>query len=92
MEALAPDLYAAEARRLNPRSAWRATYSGPARYRVTVYEMPAEAVAFELVQTSRSEPGTLGIQHKNLFLVASPAEEGGPVRREFLQALERTLP
>ena len=56
-------------RALSFKKAWRASYGGPGGiFTATVYQAPAEAVAFEAAQKWRSEAGQMAFHKESYFV------------------------
>lgn len=67
----------------------RAFYQAGSRVQVIVYEMNAQAVAFELQQKWRNEPGRVAYHQGPYFVIL----EGGDAteQRSLMEALEEVL-
>ena len=79
-------------RALSFKKAWRASYKGPGGVLTsTVYEAPAEAVAFEAAQKWRSEAGQMAFHKNSYFVVLGGANLGDASLGMLLKELESAV-
>jgi hypothetical protein len=80
-------------RSLGLATAWEARYRGTSPCRVAIFEMRAEASAFELVQKWRREEGVVPIQAGRYFLAVEcpelPTATVVPLARDLASAIEK---
>lgn len=85
------DVPMAEVQERGAQSASRRRYEGSASLTVTIFQMKSDASAFELVQKSRPQPGTLFFQAGSRYvLLAAPGLDQRQLN-EIAKALEKEL-
>ncbi len=75
--------------KLGCKQARRASYEGPAKLTVTVFEMTSSAGAFEVLQKWRIERRTVPLQKDKYFVLVTGAND--QVLAEFASAFEKVL-
>ena len=79
-------------RTLSFKRAWRASYRGPdGVFTTTVYEAPADAVAFEAAQKWRNEAGQMAFHKESYFVVLEGSNLGNALLGMLLQELESAV-
>ncbi|MCS7026818.1 MAG: hypothetical protein NZV14_18615 [Bryobacteraceae bacterium] len=92
VENMPAEEYPEEYKRLGLKRARRALYQqGEAKILATVYEMASPAVAFEMVQKWRPEPGKLVFHQGPFFVVLASTPENQKPMNELAQHLEQVL-
>jgi hypothetical protein len=73
------------------RRASAATYEGPGRAEVTLYELNSSASALDAVQRWRPQPNTVFFYKDNLFVVVKWQGADRKTVGDFVRALEKQL-
>ncbi len=81
----------AEIKRRGLKTARRAIYQRSGRYTGTIYEMGAQAVAFELVQQWKPEPGKIVFQEGFYFVVLESEQKDVAGMNALAAAIEGVL-
>ena len=73
------------------RRAMAATYEGPGKADVTLYELNSSASALDAVQRWRAQPNTVFFYKENLFVVVKWQGADRKAIGDFVRALEKQL-
>jgi hypothetical protein len=93
VENMPPEEHSQELKQRGIKQARRGNYeANGVRLTASVYEYGSQAVAFEMVQKWRPEPGKMAFHQGPYFVILSGgAPEDNKVRNEFAAALEASL-